>query len=250
MTLAITRRELRSLFYSPLAWSLIATVQLTLAWLFLIQLEEYLRVQEKLITLKQAPGITDLIVVPLINSAAILLLLITPLISMRLISEELRTRTFDLLLSSPVSMTRIVLGKYLALLAIFTALTCLTALMPLSLLLGGSLDMSRLAASLTGLWLLTACFAAIGVFFSSLTRQPAVAATGSYGLLLFLWIADLSNHNADTASDLFDWISLSSHFRRLTTGLVHSEDLIFYLLLIGGFLILTIKRLDGYRTEG
>ena len=217
--------------------------------MFLVQLEDYLRFQSELVTLEQAPGITDLIVAPLIDSAALLLLLITPLISMRLISEELRTRTFDLLLSSPVSMTQIVLGKYLALITVFTTLTLLTALMPLSLLTGGTLDLGRLTAAIIGLWLLAACFAAIGIFFSSLTRQPAVAAISSYGLLLFLWIIDLSSSNAN-ASGVLDWLSLSNHFRRLTTGLVYSEDLLFYLLLIGGFLILTVKRLDSYRTEG
>ena len=177
-----------------------------------------------------------------------MLLLITPLLSMRLISEELRNHTFGFLLSSPISMTQIVFGKYLAILTIFSIIWLLTAMMPLSLLTGGSLDIGRLAAGLLGLWLAGACFAAIGLFFSSLTRQPAVAAISSYGLLLFLWIINIPGESE--ANSLLGWLSLSSHFRRLTTGLVNSSDLIFYLLLTTGFLILTIKRLDSYRTEG
>ncbi|PLY16066.1 MAG: ABC transporter permease [Sedimenticola sp.] len=249
MILAIAKRELRGLFYSPLAWSLIAVVQLTLAWLFMIQLEEYLQFQSELITLDNAPGITDLIVAPLIDSAAVLLLLITPLLSMRLISEELRSHTFGFLLSAPVSMSQIVLCKYLALLILFSIIWLLTALMPLSLLAGGNIDLGRTAAGLLGLWLLAAAFAAIGLFFSSLTRQPAVAAVSSYGLLLFLWIINLSG-SSDRSSGLFDWLSLSAHFRRLTSGLVNSSYLLFYLLLAIGFLALTIKHLDGYRTQG
>ncbi|MCG8428050.1 MAG: ABC transporter permease, partial [Chromatiales bacterium] len=247
MISAIAGRELRSLFYSPLAWSLLAVVQLTLAWLFLIQLEDFLKFQAELVKMREAPGITDLVVAPLIDSAALLLLLITPLLSMRLISEELRNNTFGLLLSSPISMTQIVLGKYLALLAVFAVTWLLTSLMPLSLLSGGSIDLGRLAAGLLGLVLVSATFAAIGLFFSCLTRQPSVAAVSSYGLLLFLWIIDLPGSGDGESANLLDWLSLSTHFRRMTTGLVHSEDLIFYLLLTVAFLILSVKRLDRYR---
>ncbi len=133
---AIAGRELRSLFFSPLAWILIGVMQFILAWLFLIQLEEFLKIQPQLATLESAPGVTDLVVAPLLESAAVILMLLTPLLSMRLISEEFRSGTIDLLLSAPISMLRILLGKYLALLAIYGAILLLIALMPLSLLLG------------------------------------------------------------------------------------------------------------------
>ncbi|MES9882608.1 MAG: ABC transporter permease [Sedimenticola sp.] len=245
---AIAGRELRSLFLSPLAWVLIGVMQFILAWLFLIQLEEFLKVQPQLATLESAPGVTDLVTAPLLQSAAVILMLLTPLLSMRLMSEEYRSGTIDLLLSAPISMLRILLGKYLALLAIYAAILTLIAMMPLSLLLGGALDMGRLAAGLLGLSLLLAAFAAIGLLLSSYTDQPAVAAVGSYGLLLFLWVINLAG--GGEGSELFAWLSLSSHYQRMLSGLIHASDIIYYLLLITSCLSLANHRLESRRTLG
>lgn len=248
MIYAIASKELRSLFYSPMAWYLIGMIQLILAWLFLVQLEGFQGIQPQLIKHESALGVTDLVIVPLFDSAALLLLLVTPLLSMRLLSEEYRSGTIQLLFSAPISMGQIVLGKYLALLSIFTLCLLLISLMPLSLLLGGELDLLRLCASLLGLALLLATLAAMGLFISSLTSQPGVAAIGTYGLLLFLWIIDLTS--GVNNSPLFNWLSLASHFRQMLNGLVSSSDLIYYLLITVTSLTLTMHRLNSRRTQG
>ncbi len=246
--LVIAGRELRSLFLSPLAWSLIGTMLFILAWLFLIQLDQFLQLQPQLINLQTTPGVTDLVVAPLLDSAAVIMMLMTPLLSMRLLSEEYLSGTINLLFAAPISMSRIVVGKYLALLVIFGIMLLLIALMPLSLLMGGTLDMGRLAAALLGLGLLLASFAAIGLLISSLTSQPATAAIGCYGLLLFLWIINLAGTGEE--SRLFDWLSLNSHFRPMLNGLIHSGDIIYYLVLIITCLILATHRLESRRTRG
>lgn len=250
MILAIAGRELRSLFLSPLAWSLLAVTQLILAWLFLVQIDGFVQVQPRLAGMEGAPGLTDLVAAPLLGSAATLVLLLTPLLSMRLISEEYRADTFTLLLSAPVSMTRIVLGKYLGLMGFLMLILLLSAAMPLSLLAGGSLDLGKLAAGLLGLGLVMTTVAAVGLFLSTLTPQPAVAAVGTYGVLLFLWIINLAGGSGGEGSELFRWLSLASHFDVLLGGLVRGSDLAYYLLLSTAFLILTIRRLDSRRTEG
>jgi ABC-2 type transport system permease protein len=131
--------------------------------------------------------VTDLIAAPLLGDAAIVLLLVTPLITMRILSEERRNGTLSLLFSAPVSMTEIVLGKYLGLLGFLSSCSAmLMALMPLSLLGAGRLDFGLLAANLLGLLLIVAAFAAAGLYLSALTSQPTVAAIGSFGLLLLL----------------------------------------------------------------
>ena len=244
----IALRELRSLFFSPLAWVLIGVTQFILAWLFLIQLEEFLQVQPQLATLEQPPGVGDLVISPLLESAAVILMLLTPLLSMRLLSEEYRSGTIDLLLSSPITTWRILLGKYLSLLLLFLVILALVAAMPLSLLLGGTLDIGRLGAGLLGLGLLLAAFAAIGLLLSSLTDQPMVATVSSYGLLLFLWIINLAG--SGEGSELFAWLSLSSHYQRMLTGLVRGSDIVYYLLLIITCLSLANHRLESRRTLG
>jgi ABC-type uncharacterized transport system involved in gliding motility auxiliary subunit/ABC-type transport system involved in multi-copper enzyme maturation permease subunit len=247
MIRAIAGRELRSLFFSPLAWLLLGLMQFILAWLFLIQVEEFMQLQPQLATLETAPGVTDLVVMPLLDSAALILMLVTPLISMRLLSDEYRNGTIRLLLSAPVSTTSIVLGKYLALIALLAVVLLMVALMPLSLLTGAELDLGKLASGLIGLGLMLATYAAIGLYFSSLTSQPAVAAVSTYGLLLFLRVV---NHAGDgQGSGIFDWLSLSSHYSPLLSGLLHSSDIVYFLLLPVAALSLAIHRLDGLRGQ-
>ena len=134
-----------------------------LAWVFLLLVEEFQGLQSQLLGLSGA-GVSDLIAAPLLRLAAWILLLVTPLLSMRLISEERRSHSLSLLFSAPLAMYEIVLGKYLGLLAFLSLLVVLIALMPLSLLAGTALDLGKLAAGLLGLWLLAASFAAAGLY--------------------------------------------------------------------------------------
>jgi len=232
MILSVAGRELRSLFLSPLAWILMSVSMLLLAWLFLIRLEEFIQIQPRLAALENAPGITAILVVPQFGSAAMILMLIVPMLCMGLFAREFSSGTFSLLLSSPVSVTQIVFGKFLI------------VLMPLSLLMGGKLDLGTLAACILGLVLLLSAYGAVGLYFSSLTRQPAIAAVSSYGVLLLLWVLDLAG------GSLFSHLGMSGHFQRLASGLVFSSDILYFLLLTGLCLTLTIRRLDTLRTFG
>ena len=176
MIFTIAIRELKNLFLSPLAWTIMAVLQLILAYLFLSQLDTFMLLQPRLAGIEGAPGVTDIVVAPLLQTSGFLLLLIAPAITMRVFSDERRNRTLSLLLSAPVSMTDIVLGKFLGVSLFFLLLLSLLAAMPLALYAGTTLDAGKLAAGLLGLALLLATFAAIGVFMSSLTEQPVVAA--------------------------------------------------------------------------
>jgi ABC-2 type transport system permease protein len=158
MIFIIAARELRSLFLSPLAWTLLAVAQGLLAWIFIVLVDDFQQVQGRLINLENPPGVTDLVATPLFRVAAWALLLLTPLLTMRLISEERRTGTLDLLLSAPVGISEIVFGKYLGALAFLLLIVALTELMPLALLAGAALDCGKLAAATLGLILLAASF--------------------------------------------------------------------------------------------
>ena len=249
MIFTIAARELRSLFLSPLAWAILAVVQFILAYLFLAQIDAYLALQPRLAAIEGAPGVSDIIVAPLLADAGIILLLITPLMTMRVLSEERRNRTLTLLFSAPVSMTEIIIGKYLGILAFFLILLGLLALMPLSLLLGTNLDLGKLAAGLLGLSLLLAAFSAIGLFMSSLTEQPTVAAISTFGLLLLLWIIDWAGNSGNETSGLFAYLSMLRHYETLLNGLFNSTDVAYYLLLTVMFLGLSIRRMDADRLQ-
>jgi ABC-2 type transport system permease protein len=250
MIFTVAGRELRSLFLSPLAWSILAVVQLILAWLFLIQLELFLQIQPRLPSLDSTLGATDIIVAPLYNSAAIILLLVVPLVTMRLISEERRSRTLSLLFSAPLSMTEIVLGKYLGVMVFLLIMLGITSLMPLSLLFFGNLDLGKLAACVLGLALLLASFAAVGLFMSTLTVQPTIAAVGSFGVLLLLWLIDWAGDTGGgEASAVLSYLSMLRHYESLLKGIFSSHDVIYYVLFSMVFLVLGIRRLDAQRLQ-
>jgi ABC-2 type transport system permease protein len=249
MLLTIAGRELRSLFLSPLAWAILAVVQFIIAYLFLSAVDAYLMVQPRLAAIEGAPGVADLVIAPLFGNAAIILLLITPMITMRVLSEERRNRTISLLFSAPVSMTEIILGKYLGVLGFFLVLLAMIALMPLSLLAGTELDLGKLAAGLAGLTLLLAAFSAIGLFMSALTDQPTIAAISTFGLLLLLWIIDWAGKSEAQVSGLFAYLSMLRHYETLLKGLIHSTDVAYYLLITILFLGLSIRRLDADRLQ-
>jgi ABC-2 type transport system permease protein len=246
----IAGRELKSLFISPLAWGLLGVMQLILAWVFLNQVDGFIQLQPKLASIPDVPGVTELVAVPLLGSAASILMLFIPLLSMRLLSEEYRSGSFSLLLCAPISMTQIILGKYLGLLGFLGLALGLVLLMPLSLGLGARLDWGLLAAAFLGLVLMTAAFAAIGLYISSISQQPAVAAVASYGVLLFLWIIGLAADANQESGQAFQWLSLQHHYQALQKGLVQAEDVIWYLLVVLTFVLLAIRVLDSRRRLG
>jgi ABC-2 type transport system permease protein len=247
MILTIAGRELRSLFLSPLAWAILAVTQFILAWLFLAQIETWMRLQPRLAAIEGAPGVADVVVAPLFANAAIVLLLITPLITMRSLSEEYRSKTISLLFSAPATMTEIVLGKYLGILGFFLVLLIMLTLMPLSLLVGTELDMGKLAAGVLGLALVLAAFAAIGLYMSALTAQPVVAAVTTFGLLLLLWI--IGEAGKTDVGGVTNYLSSLSHYQAMLKGLFNSKDAGYYLLVIALFIGFTVRRLDSTRLQ-
>lgn len=248
MIFSIALRECRSLFMSPLAWTVLAVVQFILAWIFFAQIDNFFALQPQLQTLKSAPGVTDLVIAPLFNITSIVLLMVTPLMTMRLISEERRSGTIQLLMSSPVSMSQIILGKYAGMMLFFSLFIFQISLMPLSLFMGTDLDNGKLLAGFLSLFLLISAFVAAGLYISSLTDNPSVAAIATFGLLLLLWIINTNTSN-DVNGNLFDYISLIQHSNAIMRGVINSSDIIYFILFIFTFLTLSIRQLDSYRLQ-
>jgi ABC-2 type transport system permease protein len=240
----IVGKELRSLFTSPLAWVVLAFLQVILAWIFLTRVDYFLTVQGQLTRVPNAPGLTEIVVVPLFGIASIVLLMSVPLLTMRLVAEERRSQTMTMLISAPLSMTHIVLGKFIATLVFLALIGGLIVLMGLSLLMGGRLDPGLIFTNLVGLLLLTGAFAAIGLFVSCLTTHPVVAAVGSLAAFLVLWLINIA---ASDPSSPLHLLSLLKHFESFMNGSIAVTDLVYFVLLIAVFLILSIRRLDADR---
>jgi ABC-2 type transport system permease protein len=141
-------------------------------------------------------------------------------------------------------MTQIVLGKFTGLFAFLLLSLVLILLMAASMYLGGRLDLGLLGTLSLGLALMTAAFAAVGVFFSALTAQPVVAATGTLATLLGLWLLNMSQANPDSP---FLMLALIRRYESFTKGLLDTSDIVFLVLFTAVFLILSIRRLDADR---
>lgn len=243
--LSIARYESRRIFLSPLAWAVLAIIQFIMGFVFINLMAEYAANADMS---DQSLGVSDYIGGSLFGFATILLLLIMPLMTMRLFAEERKSNSITLLFSAPVSLTEIVLGKFAGVLVFVAAIIFLLALMPLSLNWSVDLDWGRLGAGLLGLFLMTMAFGAAGLFVSSLTREPTIAAVGSFGLLLVLWLLNILAYNDSVPfKELFAYLSLIDHFESLRRGVFDTADAIYYVLFSGLFLWLTVLRLDVER---
>jgi ABC-2 type transport system permease protein len=249
MALTIAGRELRTMFLSPLAWSILAVIQIILGYMFLAQLDYYLMLQPRIAGMEEAPGVTDMIVMPLFGNAGVILMFVTPFLTMRLVSEERRNQTLCLLFTAPVSMMEIILGKYLGVLFFLLIMAAMITAMPLSLLIGSGLDLGKLASAVLAMVLLLGSFAAIGLLMSTLTGHPIVAAISTLGLLLGLWIIDWTGNKGGNTGGVLEYLSILKHYESLLKGLVSTTDLAYFVLLILAFLVLSIHALDNDRLQ-
>lgn len=242
--LAIARRELQGLFLAPLAWTVLAVVQFIVAWSFLVQIDVFDSLESRLAALETPPGVTDLVVTPTLSNTAIVLLLVVPLLTMRQLAGERRAGTMQLLRAAPISPVQVVLGKFLGLYAFLLLMLLMLALMPLSLALGTDLDLGKFASGLLGMALLLAMLASAGLYMSSLTSQPAVAAIASFGLFLLLWIIDTGNVDAATG-----FLSMTGHLHALLRGVFSTADLAYFLVATLLFLGITVQQLESERLQ-
>jgi gliding motility-associated transport system permease protein len=244
----IARHEWRRLGAQPFAWLLAAIVVALMAWQFLLALEGFLELSPKLGGLKDAPGVTDLVAIPLLRSFSNLLMLLVPLITMRTIAGERRAQSLVLLLASGVGNGRIVLGKYFGALAFVIVLIVLIAAMPLALAFGTSLDYGRLAAALTGLVLFAGALTAIGVLCSAWTSQPALAAAAAFAIASLLAIIDAGARFKGIDNSGINYLALPTHIEPFFRGLVSSIDIVYFVLVAALALAFAAKRLDALRS--
>jgi ABC-2 type transport system permease protein len=250
VSLLIARHEWRRLAVQPFAWMLAAIVVALMAWQYLLALEAFLQLAPKLGGLKDAPGVTDLVAIPILRSFSNLLMLIVPLITMRSIAGERRTQSLSLLLAGGVGNMRIALGKYFGALGFIVVLIVLVAAMPLALAFGTPLDYGRLAAAILGLVLFAGALTAIGLLCSAWTPQPALAAAAAFAITSLLAIIDAGARLEGIDNTGINYLALPTHVEPFFRGLVASVDIVYFLLIIVVALAFTARRLDRLRSTG
>ena len=229
---AVAARELRSYFLSPLAYVVIALFLALAGYLFALILANGREASLR----------------GLVQNVSVLYLFIVPAISMRLLAEEQRTGTIELLLTNPVQEWEIVTGKFLASVMLVLVMLGLTLLFPLFLFIYGNPDRGPIVTGYLGIFLQSAAFLAVGLWASSLTQNQIVAAIVAFALLLILWLSDnLGQFLGGTIGSIVSYTSVINHFQSFPQGVVQSNDVIYYLSLVLAGIVLSTLSLQSRR---
>lgn len=229
---AVATRELRSYFLSPLAYVVIALFLALSGYLFALILANGREASLR----------------GLVQNVSVLYLFIIPAISMRLLSEEQRSGTVELLLTNPVQEWEIITGKFLSAVLLVVVMLALTGLYPLFLYVFGSPDTGPIIAGYVGIILQAAAFLGVGLFASSLTQNQIVAYIISFAFLLILWLSDnLGQFLGGTFGSIVSYTSVINHFQSFPSGVIQTNDVIYYLTLVLGGIVLSTLSLQSRR---
>jgi len=250
----VFKKELRLYFTSPIAY-VVCFIFLVISGYFFSSLFAFFN----LISLQSAMNpalardlnVTEGVIRPLFSNIGVILLFLMPILTMRLFAEEKRSGTIELLLTYPVRDGEVLVGKYVAALALYALMLALTGLYPGLVAVFVSLDPGPLISGYLGLFLLGATFLAIGVLASSLTENQIVAAFANFGALLVFWVVGWSADFAGPVwGKLLSHLSLLEHFESFARGVIDTRDVIYYLNFTILCLFLTLRSLESKRWRG
>ncbi len=191
------------------------------------------------------------VIQPLFGNMSVVLLLLLPLLTMRVFSEEKKQGSMELICSYPIRNLDLILGKFLGCVGVYTLMLGCTLVYPLILWWLGVGEWGVFFSGYLGLLLLGSSFIAFGVFVSTLTENQVVAAALTFGLLLLFWIINWVGYIADSPlSKICENISLISHFQHFTKGIIDTTDIVFYLTFIIFGLFLSLRSLETQRLRG
>ena len=176
------------------------------------------------------------------------LLLLTAALTMRLLAEERKMGTLELLLTAPIRDSEVIVGKFLGSLGILSAMLVLTFYYPILLITFGDPDMGPIGTTYLGLFLLGCASLAVGIFASSLTSNQIVAAVVAGGILFTLWfIGTIASYLPEAMAETIGYFSLSTYIPDFTRGIIDSRGIIYYLSITALFLFLAVRSLENSR---
>lgn len=249
---AIAGKEIRVAMVSPILY-VVAGVFLAIVGLFFAQIVTIASLQSMQMLRFQGAlpqlNLTTLVFQPMFRNIHVILLLVIPLLTMRLLSEERKHKTVELLMTSPITVTQLVAGKYVAVFVLYTGVLAGTLYMPVLLAFWGAIDWPTVLSGYLGLLLVGAVYLALGLFASSLTENQISAGIVSLGLILGLWVIGWAALTAEgqEIQPVLEHLSINQHFDRFIKGLLSSTSVIYTASLTAVGLFLTHRVLDSGR---
>ena len=247
----IAKRDLGSFFNSPIFY-VVTTVFLIIYSFIFFNILNFFSFQSFQAGQMQGMGmnlnLNEMVIEPSLQNMSVILLMVIPIITMRSFADEKKMKTFRLLLSSPVHLREIILGKFLACMIVVAVMISISSYSVGFLFLLGEPEPGPIVTGYLGILLMAGCFVSVGIFASSLTDNQIVAAVLTFGFSLFMWIIGWSAQAAgSTTGQVLQYLSIVDHLERFLKGLVNTSDLVYYLSFILFNLFLCHRVLDSNR---
>ena len=252
--LAIAHKELKSYFSTPIAYVVIGFFALLFGYFFYAMLVIFNQQSAQFGGLEGgAVDINQQLIRPLFLNASVILLFVLPLITMRTYSEEKRSGTIELLLTSPVTDVEIILGKFLGAMALYAAMLAITVIHMLLLFsyANPKPEWTVPVIGYVGLLLMGGCFISVGLLISSLTKNQIVSGMVTFAVFLLLWVINwMADSAGPTGRSILSFLSITDHLDDFTRGIIDTKHVVYYLSVITFGLFLTAKSVDSERWRG
>ncbi len=246
----IFRKELRSYFVSPVAYVLLVMFALIFGWFFWNMLGAFVfySMASQMRGEMTPMNVNEQILRQLLGNMNVVGLFFIPVITMRLFAEEKRNGTIELLATSPIQDFEVILGKWLAAVALYAGMLLLTGLNLAFVFKYGNPDWRPMAVGYLGLLLQASALLAIGTFISSLTKNQIIAGAASFGVCLLVFVLGwASGYETSTWAQVLSYMSVTSHMESFTKGVLDSKDAVYYVTVIFLGLFLTARSLESLR---
>ena len=253
---AIVQKELKHYFVSPIAY-VVMMIYLTLSGYFfyarMIRFsQEYQRAQSMVQFYKNPEilsrfNLNEMVIAPALFNMIFVFLFILPLIMMRSFAEEKRQKTDELLMTSPITLNQLVMGKFIGSLTFVAVLILPTLAYQVLLFVFAKPELGPVLTGYLGIFLFASGGVAIGMFASSLTENQIIAAVVSFVILLFMFIINFIGQNeGGIFFDIIKYLSVSEHISNLLRGMIDTRDLVYFFSIITLFLFLTKRSMESF----
>ena len=250
--LAIAQKELKGYFATPIGYIVIGMFALLWGWFYYVMLIIF---NQQSLQLGGFEGgnvdINAQLIRPLFLNASVILLFVLPLVTMRIYSEEKRSGTIELLLTSPLTDVQIIIGKFLGAMTLYAAMLAITAIHVGLLFSYGNPEWRVVVIGYLGLLLMGGCFISVGLLISSMTKNQIVSGMITFAVFLMLWVINWpASFVGPNMQNILNYLSITEHFDDFTKGILDTKHLVYYFSVMAFGLFLTARSVDTERWKG
>ena len=252
--LAITHKELKSYFASPIAYVVIGLYALVYGYYFYAAVRFFERQSIQMAGLgagTPAVNINEQLIRPVFQYSMVVFLIVLPMITMRTYSEEKRSGTMELLLTSPITDFQIIMGKFLGAMGLYASMLGVTLIHMVLLFWVSQPEWMPILTSYVGLLFMGGCFMAVGLLISSLTKNQNVAVVATFAVFMMFWMVNwIAQFMSPTSQAILNYLSITGHLEDFMGGVIDTKHVVYYVSFIAFGLFLTARSVDVERWRG